>query len=208
MLPDFADAQSGSRNGTAPTGDGHGPTRAEISDVANAVYDGTSATMLSGETAAGKYPVETVKTMAKIAEQAEKNIKFANVFAALDTEIISITDAVSHSTVSAAYDLGAKAILVVTQTGRTARKISRWRPNAPIIAAVTSPKAYHQLALNWGVTAVNAELQMDTDALLDHSLERAKSTGIVKPGDLVVLTAGVPVGIAGNTNLMKIDMVK
>ncbi|MCL2369994.1 MAG: pyruvate kinase [Firmicutes bacterium] len=186
------------------------PTRAEISDVANAVYDGTSATMLSGETASGKYPIETVVTMAKIAEQAERNIKYKEVFNQLShkAKIESITDAVSHSSVGAAYDLNAKAILVVTQTGRTARKISRWRPITPIIAAVTSPKAYHQLSLNWGVTPVLAKHQLDTDDLLDHSLKCAKSTGLVKKGDLVVMTAGVPIAKGTETNLMKIDKVK
>lgn len=183
------------------------PTRAEISDVANAIYDGTSATMLSGETAAGKYPVEAVKTMAKIAETAENSINFKKRFVALNAEIKTITDAVSHSTCAAAFDLGAKAIITVSQSGYTARKVSRFRPSAPIIAPTTSSKAYNQLAMNWGVTPTMAAHQNNSDDLFKHSIQCALSTGIVKKGDLVVLTGGVPVGISGNTDTMRIEII-
>lgn len=183
------------------------PTRAEISDVANAIYDGTSATMLSGETAAGKYPVEAVKTMAKIAENTEKSINFKKRFAELSADIKSITDAVSHSTCAAAFDLNAKAIITVSQSGYTARKVSRFRPVAPIIAPTTSKKAYNQLALNWGVTPTMALPQPNSDELFKHSVQCALNTGIVKRGDLVVLTGGVPVGISGNSNTMRIEVV-
>lgn len=183
------------------------PTRAEISDVANAIYDGTSATMLSGETAAGKFPVEAVKTMAKIAENTEKSINFRKRFGELSAEIKSITDAVSHSTCAAAFDLNAKAIITVSQSGYTARKVSRFRPVAPIIAPTTSAKAYNQLALNWGVTPTMAVSQPNSDELFKHSIQCALSTGIVKRGDLVVLTGGVPVGISGNTDTMRIEVI-
>ncbi len=184
------------------------PTRAEISDVANAIYDGTSAIMLSGETAAGKYPIEAVKTMAKIAERTESSISFKKRFSLLDVQIKTITDAVSHSTVSAAFDLNAKAIITVSQTGYTARKISRFRPPCVIIGATTSEKAYNQLSLNWGVVPTMAAMQSNSDELFAHSVECAKTTGVVKQGDLVIITAGVPVGIAGNTNTMRIINVQ
>jgi len=183
------------------------PTRAEASDVANAVYDGTSATMLSGETAAGKYPVQVVRAMAAINTEAENNIPYKKKFHELDPEIANISDAVSHATCSAAHDLNASAIIVVTRTGKTARMISRYRPEIPIIAAVTDPKAYNKLSINWGVHPVLAEVQPDTDTLFRHAVERALTTGLVKRGNIVTITAGVPVGDAGNTNILKIEVV-
>ena len=183
------------------------PTRAEISDVANAIYDGTSATMLSGETAAGKFPVEAVKTMAKIAETTEKSINFRTRFLKMDAVIKNITDAVSHSTVAAAYDLNAKAIITVSQSGYTARKVSRFRPICPIIAATTSDKAYNQLALNWGVVPTRSVPHPNSDELFKHSVQCALSTGVVKEGDLVVMTGGVPVGISGKSNTMRIEII-
>jgi len=183
------------------------PTRAEISDVANAVYDGTSATMLSGETAAGKYPVETVKTMAKIIRQAEKGIDYKKRFYDLDVDVNSIDDAVSHSATNAAHDLNAKAIITVTFSGTTARRISRFRPLVPVIGATTSQKTYFQLALSWGVIPVLAEQKDKTDALFAHAAECALKTGVVKDGDIVVIVAGVPVGVSGNTNVLKIQKI-
>ncbi len=184
------------------------PTRAEISDVANAIYDGSSAIMLSGETAAGAYPVEAVRTMAKIAECAESDINYKKRFHALEPKIKSITDAVSHSTCAASFDLDAKAIIAVSRTGYTARKVSRFRPVAPIIAATTSVKAYNQLAMNWGVTPTLSKMQDNSDDLFKHAMNCAINTGIVAEGDLVVIAAGVPVGAAGNTNTMRIEHVK
>lgn len=184
------------------------PTRAEISDVANAVYDGSSAIMLSGETAAGKYPVEAVRTMATIAEHAESGINFKKRFHALDPEIKTVTDAVSHSTCAAAFDLDAKAIIAVSQSGYTARKISRFRPSAPIIAPTTSEKAYNQLAMNWGVLPTLSKMQESSDELFRHVINCAINTGMVSEGDLVVIAAGVPVGVSGNTNTMRIEHVK
>ncbi len=184
------------------------PTRAEISDVANAVYDGTSATMLSGETAVGKYPVQAIKAMADINCEAERNMDYRAKFEGMAPKIKNISDAVSHATVSAAFDLSAAAAIVVTRTGTTARMISRFRPSMPIIAAVTSVKAYHKLAINWGVTPVLAELQLDTDNLFRHAVSLAKDTGLVKKGDIVTITAGLPVIESGNTNILKIETVK
>ncbi len=184
------------------------PTRAEISDVANAIYDGSSAIMLSGETAAGAYPVEAVATMAKIAESAESGINYKKRFRALEPQIKSITDAVSHSTCAAAFDLDAKAIIAVSRSGYTARKISRFRPSAPIIAATTSEKAYNQLAMNWGVTPTLSKMQESSDELFRHAMNCAQNTGIVSEGDLVVIAAGVPVGVSGNTNTMRIEYVR
>ena len=184
------------------------PTRAEISDVANAVYDGSSAIMLSGETAAGNFPVEAVRTMATIAEHAENSINYKKRFHALEPDIKSITDAVSHSTCAAAFDLDAKAIIAVSQSGYTARKISRFRPSAPIIAPTTSQKAYNQLAMNWGVVPTLSKMQESSDELFRHVVNCALNTGIVSEGDLVVIAAGVPVGVSGNTNSMRIETVK
>ena len=183
------------------------PTRAEVTDVANAVYDGTSATMLSGETAVGKYPVQVIKVMADINAEAEKNTDYREKFNQFKPQIKNVSDAVSHATVSAAFDLNAAAAIVVTRTGTTARMISRFRPEMPIIAAVTNVKSYHKLAINWGVFPVQAELQLDTDDLLKHAADVAKSSGLVKKGDIVTITAGIPVVEAGNTNLLKIEKI-
>ena len=184
------------------------PTRAEISDVANAVFDGTSAIMLSGETAIGEYPLQTVKTMASIAVFAENTINYKKRFSALEMEIKNISDAVSHATCAAAMDLNASAILVVTQSGATARMISSFRPAPPIIAVTTSKKVFYKLGLSWGVVPAVGIMQKNTDLLFEHAIACAKRTGAVKKGDIVVITAGVPVGISGNTNILKIDHVK
>lgn len=181
------------------------PTRAEISDVANAIYDGTSAIMLSGETAAGKHPVEAVRTMAKIAEKTEGCINFKKRFQAHEYVIKSITDAVSQATCASAFDLNAKAIITVSQSGYTARKISRFRPECVIIAATTSEKVYNQLALNWGVLPTMALVQKTPDSLFSHAAKCALNTGAVHEGDLAVLAGSSEVGKAGNTNTMRIE---
>ena len=184
------------------------PTRAEISDVANAVYDGTSATMLSGETAMGKYPIETVKAMAKIIQQAEKGINYKKRFYDLKPDASSIDNAVSHSATDAAHDLNAKAIIAVTLSGSTARRISRFRPLVPIIGATTLQKTYYQLAFSWGVIPVLATEQSSTDGLFEHAVECALKTELVKEGDIVVITVGVPLWVSGNTNMMKIQKIE
>jgi pyruvate kinase len=185
----------------------HRPTRAEISDVANAVHDGTSATMLSGETAVGQYPVETVKTMTKIIRQAEKSINYKKTFFDLKVDVNSISDATSHSATNAAHDLNAKAIVIVTFSGETARRVSRYRPQVPIIVATVSQRTYYRMAINWGVTPVKAEVKNDTDSLIEHAIECALKTDYVKEGDLIVIAAGVPVGVSGNTNMIKIQHI-
>ena len=184
------------------------PTRAEITDVANAIYDGTSAIMLSGETAAGDYPVEAVKTMALIASTTEKDINYVARFEkAGEVSSISITDAISHATVTTAHDLDAAAIITVTKTGKTARMISKYRPNCPIVGFSTDETACRQLNMSWGVLPGIVDEQENTDDLLNHAVERAVKYGYVKHGDLVVLTAGVPLGVPGATNLLKVQVV-
>ena len=183
------------------------PTRAETTDVANAIYDGTSAIMLSGETAAGAYPVSAVRTMAKIAERTEADIDYVKRFRQCGIGCRpDVTTAISHATCTTAHDLGATAILTVTKSGHTARMISRYRPACPIIGGTTDPTVLRQMNLCWGVVPVMVEEQNTTEELLNHAIETAKSTGIVKDGDLVVITAGVPLGMSGTTNLLKVQL--
>lgn len=185
------------------------PTRAETTDVANAIYDGTSAIMLSGETAAGSHPVEAVKTMALIAETTEKAIDYKHRFSKLELPpTVNVSSAISHATVSAAIDLGATAILTVTKTGTTARMLSRYRPECPIISCTTSETTLRQLNMSWGVTPLMAEERMtSTDDLIHHAVHKACEAGLLQNGDLVVITAGVPLGVSGTTNLMKVHIV-
>ena len=184
------------------------PTRAEATDVANAIYDGTSVIMLSGETAAGKYPVESVKTMARIAERTEEDINYRRRFREYDSaQNRDVTNAISHATCSAAYDLEASAIITVTQSGQTARMISKYRPQMPIIGCTTQMATYRHLSMSWGVMPVLCEEQNTEDALFKHAMARSKECGFVKDGDLVVITAGVPLGISGTTNMMKVHVV-
>ena len=182
------------------------PTRAEITDVANAIYDGSSAIMLSGETAAGKYPVEAVKTMSLIAETTEKDIDYIGRFKKRpDAVDPSITDAISHATVTTAHDLDAAAILTVTKGGTTARTLSKFRPNCPIIALTPDETTCHQLNLSWGIKSGVIEEKTNTDDLIRHALEVSLAKGYLKKGDLVVITAGVPLGMSGTTNLLKVE---
>lgn len=184
------------------------PTRAEITDVANAIYDGTSAIMLSGETAAGLYPVEAVQTMAKIAETTEKDINYSKRFR--DRHEIAgenVTNAISHATVTTALDLNAKAILTVTKTGSTAKFLSKFRPNRAILSCTTSERTWRQLNLSWGVVPLMAQEKSSTDELFTHAVECAYNKGYLDTGDLVVITAGVPLGVSGTTNLMKVHVV-
>ena len=184
------------------------PTRAETTDVANAIYDGTSALMLSGETAVGKYPVLVVETMAKIAEHTESSIDYVSDFSKSAVGFTpNVTDALSHATCTTAHDLGATAIIAVTKSGTTARMISKFRPKCPIIAATTSEKGFHQLALSWGVIPLRAEEKYTTDDLFDHAVDLSVNAGLVHNGDLVVITAGIPVGVSGNTNILKVHLV-
>lgn len=184
------------------------PTRAEATDVANAIYDGTSAIMLSGETAAGSYPVEALTTMATIAEATEKNMDYISIFRKRDIpERPDVTSAISHATCTTAHDLGAVAIMTVSKTGTTARMISKFRPNCPIISGTTSQKVRRQMNLSWGVIPIMVEEQNNTDDLFDHVVHVAEKENLVKSGDLAVITAGIPLGISGTTNMLKVHLV-
>ena len=184
------------------------PTRAEASDVANAIYDGTSVIMLSGETAAGKYPLESLEMMSKIAEKAENSMDYWDRFSKRQIDMsTSVTNAISHATCTTALDLKASAIITVTQSGHTARMISRFRPACPIIATTVSPRVHHQLSLSWGVLPFLVKEAYTTDEMFDMGVEKALQSGLVKNGELVVITAGVPIGISGTTNILKVHIV-
>lgn len=184
------------------------PTRAEATDVANAIYDGTSAIMLSGETAAGAYPVEAVQTMVKIAERTEIDINYRRRFSELGTEAITdVTNAISHATCTTGMDLNAAAIITVSKSGRTARMISKFRPTCPIIACTMSPTVWRQLNLSWGVQPLIIEEKGTTDDLFETAVEEAQKKGYVKQGDVTVITAGVPLGVSGTTNMLKVQVV-
>ena len=185
------------------------PTRAEATDVANAIYDGTSCIMLSGETAAGKYPVEALETMVRIAEKAEESINYIKRFNSRDNSDVAfdVTNAISHATCTTAHDLGAKAIITVTKSGVTARQLSKFRPLYPIVGCTTEKHVWRQLNLSWGVVPMLIDEVEDTDALFERAVDAAERTGLVKSGDLVVITAGVPLGISGTTNMMKVHVV-
>lgn len=185
------------------------PTRAEITDVANAVFDGTSAVMLSGETAAGRYPVEAVKAMAKIARQAEHDMFELDLYRPADGAFATggMPDAVCDAACRAARDLSAKAVIVLTKYGDTARRMSKYRPVQAIVAATPERKTYHQLALSWGVYPVMALYQKTSDDLFLHAVDCARQIDLVSEGDMVVIAAGVPLDTPGNTNTLKVERV-
>lgn len=184
------------------------PTRAEASDVANAIFDGTDAIMLSGETAAGKYPVESVLTMSRIAEKAESALEYREILIKQSLkQQMTVTDAISQAVANTALDLNAKAIISSTQTGYTARMVSKYRPKAPIIAATPSEQVMRGLSLTWGVVPVKVEQASSTDEMFDVAVCGGINTGIVSEGDLVVITAGVPTSCAGSTNLVKVSQI-
>ena len=185
------------------------PTRAETTDVANAIYDGTSAIMLSGETAAGLYPIESLKTMVRIAERTQRDIDYRKRFFHFDRKANpNVTDAVCHATCTTAIDLNAKAILTVTMSGTSARMVSRYRPPCTIIAGTTSDRASRQLNMSWGVEPIHLNEQSEIFNLFDYAVEQAKSGGLLEKGDTVVITAGVPLGISGSTNMIKVQVVE
>ncbi len=183
------------------------PTRAEATDVANAIYDGTSAIMLSGETAVGAYPVEAVKTMVKIALAAEADIKNIRGFTRAGAVATDVTNAISHATVTSAHDLNASAIITVSMSGSTPRTISRYRPRSVIVGCTSNPRVWRQMSLSWGTVPLMIGEESNTDDLFEHAVDAAVQAGIVHDGELVVLTAGVPLGISGTTNLMKVHVV-
>lgn len=186
------------------------PTRAEITDVANAVFDGTSAVMLSSESAMGQYPVETVRVMAKIAAQAEKDAFDNNIYKSMDYEMDTkdISSAIGHAACQASYDLKAKAILAITTSGNTAERMAKFRPYAPIVAATPKEKTFHQLALSWGIYPCLTTFTSDWEDLFNESVNGAKELGIVKETDTIVVTAGMPLHTTGATNLLRVETVK
>ena len=181
------------------------PTRAEATDIANAIYDGTTAIMLSGESAAGLYPVEAVKTMAKIAERTEQDIDYnSRLRRRKDIDNIDTTTAISHATCTTAMDLKAAAIITVTISGFTAGMIARYKPSCPIIACSVSPRTCRQLNLAWGVTPIWIARESTAEDLFDEAVHAAEKEGYIKKGDKVVLTAGVPLGVSGRTNMIRV----
>lgn len=184
------------------------PTRAEVNDVANAILDGSDAIMLSGETAAGKYPVEAVKTMRDIALRTEASLDYREILhlKALEKEYTT-TNAISRATCSIAEDLGASAILTATSSGNTAKAVSKFRPKAPIVAATTTRKVMRKLSLTWGVYPTLASESTSTDEVIDMAIHSALEKEYIKEGDLIVITAGIPVAVSGSTNLLKVHTV-
>lgn len=184
------------------------PTRAEITDVANAIYDGTSAIMLSGETAAGKYPVEAVKTMDAIAKRTESDINYEKRMKKLaKNNRLSVAAATAHAACTTAMDVGADAILTVSQRGITAQLVSRFRPGTTVVALLLDEQVQRQMALYWGVEPITMPYASSTDELVELAVRSAEEAGLVKNGDLVVVTAGVPVGISGTTNMIRVCQV-
>ncbi|MGV8146929.1 MAG: pyruvate kinase [Alkaliphilus sp.] len=185
------------------------PTRAEVTDVANAIFDGTDAIMLSGETAAGKYPIESVRTMSNIAKRTEEALDYNGLInIIMQGERCTITDAISHATCNTARDLDASAIITATSSGNTAKNISKFRPETPIIATTTTERVRRKLSLIWGVYSIITEEHKSTDHIIESSAQKAIESNLIKNGDLVVITAGVPVGQAGTTNLIKVHIVR
>ena len=181
------------------------PTRAETTDIANAIYDGTTAIMLSGESAAGKYPVEAVKTMARIAERTEQDIDYGGRMKKRENiDSFDVTTAISHATCTTAMDLKAAAIITVTISGFTAGMIARYKPSCPIIACSVSPRICRQLSLSWGVIPMWIARESTADDLFDEAVRAAEEAGYIKKGDKVVLTAGVPLGVSGKTNMIRV----
>lgn len=184
------------------------PTRAEVSDVANAILDGADAVMLSGETAVGRYPVESVEMMKRIAERVENSLPYDEILTQKSKGIThTVTDAVSHATVTTARALGAAAIITSTQTGYTALMISKYRPKAPIIAVTPHNEVLRRMALFWGVQPLLIEPFQNTDQMINSSVRSSLDSGMVKSGDLVVITAGIPPGRRGTTNFLKVHII-
>jgi pyruvate kinase len=184
------------------------PTRAEASDVANAIFDGTDAIMLSGETAAGKYPIESVQTMSRIAERAESALEYREIFQKQSlAQQTTVTEAISQAVANSALDLHAEAIITSTASGYTARMVSKYRPKAPIIAVTPNERVMRCLTLIWGVHPVKGEDAQTTDEMFELAVDNGMKTGLVKLGDLVIITAGIPVGRSGTTNLIKIHHI-
>ncbi|NLK21263.1 MAG: pyruvate kinase [Epulopiscium sp.] len=184
------------------------PTRAEANDVANAIFDGTDAIMLSGETAKGSYPIESVMMMATIAKRTESSIDYIKNMNEYHRSIqTNITNAISHATCTTAADLNAACIVTVTKSGGTARLVSKFRPSSPVLGCTTDEQTWRQLSLVWGCVPVMTELKPTTDEIFSQAVEKSVEIGLAKSGDLIVITAGVPVGISGTTNILKVHIV-
>lgn len=184
------------------------PTRAEASDIANAILDGTDCIMLSGETASGDYPVEAVKTMARIAIRTEESLQYKSILQANGVMLQNTTtDAISHATVQVAYELNAAAIITATEHGYTARMVSKYRPQAHIVAVTPNEKTMRRMMLFWGVQPIMGVATKNSDEMVQNAMNRAVEHGVIKEGDLVVVTAGVPVGMSGTTNMIRVHVV-
>ncbi|MDF2884046.1 MAG: pyruvate kinase, partial [Clostridiaceae bacterium] len=184
------------------------PTRAEASDIANAIFDGTDAIMLSGESANGKWPVEAAQTMARIAQAAESKLNYASILKKKrESHILSVANAISLATCTTASELNASAIITATQSGYTAKMVSKYRSECPVIAVTTSEVVARKLALNWGVHSIVTSKMESTDELIEKSVDIALKSGYVKKGDLVVIAAGIPVSYSGTTNMLKVHVV-
>ena len=185
------------------------PTRAEVTDVANAIFDGTDAVMLSEETAIGKYPAEAVAMMTKVAMETEASLPYQDILANKGKELRPETDdAISYSACHIAQELGAAAIIAFTSSGSTARRVSRYRPEVPVLATTSSPETRRQLSLSWGVRTYKVKTALKIADLFSQGVEAAKEAGLVKEGDLIVITGGVPIGVTGSTNLVKVERVE
>jgi pyruvate kinase len=182
------------------------PTRAEASDVANAIFDGTDAVMLSAETAIGKYPLESVEMMARIARRSEAALHYEEMLIKKGTDTLkqTVTNAISYATCAIAQNLGAAAIIISTESGHTAKMVSRYRPRAPIVAVTPSAEVMRKLALIWGVNPLTAQGRESTDEMMDEAIDTSLNAGLINGGDLIVFTAGIPVGIKGTTNLIRV----
>jgi len=183
------------------------PTRAEVTDVANSIIDGTDAIMLSGETAAGKYPIEAVQTMASIAERTERELDYGKSLQGFSGRKITVATAISHSSCTTAFELQAAAIITPTHSGSTARMVSKFRPKAPIIAATSDNMVMRKLCLSFGVYPISVPQSDVTDEIIELSVNAAVTEEYIKSGDLVIITAGIPSGVAGTTNLIKVHVV-
>lgn len=185
------------------------PTRAEVSDVANAIYDFTSAIMLSGETATGKYPVECVELMNRVALNTEDAIDYRRIYSAYSNfeETADRTCAVTNAAITTAYNVGAKAIVTVTESGRTAQALSKLRPDIPIIAIVSDEKLYNQLGINWGILPLLADRFGSLEELYAASVNLSKETGLINEGETIVIVAGLPIGRSGGTNMIKVETI-
>ena len=184
------------------------PTRAEVSDVANAIYDGTDCIMLSGETANGKYPIEAIKTMDRIAQESEKKIRYEKVFDnIMSMDVQSVPTAISLASATTAYELDASAIITATVSGSTAKNVSRYKPKAPILAVTPSRSVARRLSIYWGVYPIVSTSFESTDEMIEKTAEVAKERGFVRDGDLVVITAGLPINFVGSTNMIKVHLI-